>query len=127
MNPGLVRVTVAFCAEDAEDITELSLPAGATVRDAIDASQLYARRPELNHTGDAGIWGRRCSLDRTLTDGDRVELYRPLTIDPMEARRLRGKRRAAPSALRAPAGGGRAATRGEQTDADLRRKRRVKG
>ena len=93
MKPGLVRVTVAFCAEGAEDISEVSLPVGSTVRDAIDAAQLYARRPELNNAGDAGIWGRRCSLDHTLADGDRVELYRPLTIDPMEARRVRAELR----------------------------------
>ena len=38
---------------------------------------------------DVGIWGRRCSLDQLVAEGDRVEIYRPLTIDPMEARRTR--------------------------------------
>ena len=39
-----------------------------------------------------GVWGRVQPLDHVLRDGDRVELYRPLTVDPKEARRLRYKK-----------------------------------
>jgi uncharacterized protein len=38
------------------------------------------------------VWGRVTPLDHVLRDGDRVEIYRPLTVDPKEARRLRYKR-----------------------------------
>jgi hypothetical protein len=38
-----------------------------------------------------GIWGRACAPGTLLADGDRVEIYRPLTMDPNEARRLRAK------------------------------------
>ena len=89
MDATLLRVTVAFCAPGVEDVSEVTLPPGSTVRDAIAAAGLRARRPELKDPVDSGIWGRRCSIDQPLIDGDRVEIYRPLTIDPMEARRAR--------------------------------------
>ena len=89
MDSSELRVTVAFCAPGVEDVSEVTLPPGSTVRDAIAAAQLNARRPELKDPLDAGIWGRRCSLDQQLMAGDRVEIYRALVIDPMEGRRVR--------------------------------------
>ncbi len=89
MDPAWLRVTVVYCAPACEDSSELTMPSGSTVHDAIAASELLTRRPELRDSIDAGVWGQRCALDRPLADGDRVELYRPLTIDPKEGRRLR--------------------------------------
>lgn len=87
-----VRVTVIYCAPGCEDLTELTLPVRATVADAIDASGVLDRRPELAATApDVGIWGRACTMAQRLEDGDRVELYRPLTVDPKEARRVRAE------------------------------------
>lgn len=91
--PPLLRITVAYCAPGVEDVSEVKVAPGATVRDAIEAAQIRARRPELIDPSDTGVWGRRCSLDQPLLDGDRVELYRPLTIDPMEGRRARAELR----------------------------------
>lgn len=67
----------------------LTLPAGSTLADALRVSGLFgAEAPE----GLAfGIWGRRQPVSAVLRDGDRVEVYRPLTVDPKEARRLRYK------------------------------------
>jgi putative ubiquitin-RnfH superfamily antitoxin RatB of RatAB toxin-antitoxin module len=54
------------------------------VRDALAASGL---------AGDAfGIFGKRVGLNQPLADGDRVEIYRPLVVDPKEARRRRAQR-----------------------------------
>ena len=89
MDSSWLRVTVAYCAPGVEDVSEVRVPPKSSVRSAIDASQLLMRRPELIDTHDVGIWGRRCSLDEPLADGDRVEIYRPLIIDPMERRRAR--------------------------------------
>lgn len=83
-----IIVTVAFCAPNEEDFGEVRLPAHSTVRDAIDATGILKRRPELNGL-DTGIWGQRCGLEQRVVDGDRVEIYRPLTIDPKEGRRMR--------------------------------------
>jgi putative ubiquitin-RnfH superfamily antitoxin RatB of RatAB toxin-antitoxin module len=87
-----LSVTVVYCAPGCEDVTEVTLPAAATVADAIAASGVLARRPEVAATPlEVGIWGRACALKQRLEDGDRVELYRPLTVDPKEARRVRAE------------------------------------
>jgi uncharacterized protein len=68
----------------------LSLPVGATVAEAVRASGLLQRHPTLDITSlRIGIWGKLRQLEDGLRDRDRVELYRPLTVDPKEARRLR--------------------------------------
>lgn len=68
----------------------LELPAGATAIDAIRASGLLERFGEIDlSTQTVGVWGRSCTLEAALRDGDRVEIYRPLSVDPKEARRRR--------------------------------------
>ncbi|RUS65861.1 Persistence and stress-resistance antitoxin PasI [Saezia sanguinis] len=65
----------------------------ATVQAAIIASGLCARFPEIDlQTAHIGIWGRQTRLDAPLRLNDRIEIYRPLTVDPKEARRLRYKK-----------------------------------
>ncbi|CAM3662398.1 RnfH family protein [Roseateles saccharophilus] len=68
----------------------LELEEGATVESALRACADFASPPgELR----VGIWGRVRRLDTPLRERDRVEVYRPLTVDPKEARRLRYARR----------------------------------
>lgn len=62
----------------------VDLPEGATVAEAIAAAGLTP----ANHVGVA-VQGEISTSSRPLRDGDRVELLRPLTIDPKEARRQR--------------------------------------
>lgn len=71
----------------------LRLPPGATLADALRASGIAASLPahELA-TLSAGVWGRIADAVTPLRQGDRVELYRPLKVDPKEARRLRYRR-----------------------------------
>lgn len=65
----------------------IDLPAGVTLREALAASGWFEEGvlPALA----VGIWGKAQPLDTPLRDGDRVEVYRPLTVDPKEARRQR--------------------------------------
>ena len=74
----------------------LRLPAGATVADALRASEFVEwQATEGDHHSTpllVGCWGRRCELTSALRDRDRVELYRPLAVQPMEARRQRLQR-----------------------------------
>ena len=70
---------------DGAQARSLDLPAGATVRDALAASGLEGHA--------CGIFGKRVTLDRKLAEGDRVEIYRPLALDPKEARRRRALNR----------------------------------
>lgn len=72
---------------------EVRLPPGATAVQALKASGLAAQLPEgLLDRLTLGLWGRACAPETLLHDGDRVELTRPLTVDPKEARRLRYRR-----------------------------------
>jgi len=67
----------------------LTLPAGSTVADALRASKWLDDVVEPALLPAVGIWGRQVPLDQSLREGDRIELYRPLQVDPKEARRLR--------------------------------------
>jgi putative ubiquitin-RnfH superfamily antitoxin RatB of RatAB toxin-antitoxin module len=86
-----LRVAVA-CSPRAGEAFEVDveLPAPATAWDAVCASGVLDRWPELaSGEPSVGIWGRVTGAATGLRDGDRVELYRPLAADPQEARRRR--------------------------------------
>ncbi len=70
----------------------LELPSGSCVADALNASGWLTQHGLTSDKLRCGVWGRAQPLDHILRDGDRIELYRPLRVDPKEARRLRYKR-----------------------------------
>ncbi len=72
---------------------ELTLEPGATVRDAVDGSDILARLALDREAVSFAVFGRCASLDTVLDDGDRVEVLRPLSVDPMEARRRRAEKK----------------------------------
>lgn len=90
----LLRVEVAYSPHERRvDHVEFELPEGSTVADALRASGLLQRHAGIDLAGQRlGIWGRLCRADDALREGDRVELYRALEVDPKEARRLRQQR-----------------------------------
>jgi putative ubiquitin-RnfH superfamily antitoxin RatB of RatAB toxin-antitoxin module len=104
-----IRVCVAFAAPGAESLVELRLPAGATVADAAARSALIARHGLDPAAIAFAIFGQRAEPDTPLADGDRVELTRPLCVDPKQVRRERARARPLPKAAprrkaRPPAG-----------------------
>lgn len=88
-----LRITVAYAPAPRQVIErELRLAAGCTARDALQASGLLADCPELQNVPlDVGVWGRPCTPGQVLEEGDRLEIYRPLRVDPKVARRERFK------------------------------------
>lgn len=71
----------------------LVLAAGATVRQALQACPVQSEFPDLDlASAELGVWGHAASLGQALGDGDRIEIYRPLTVDPKLARRERFRR-----------------------------------
>lgn len=80
----------------------LVLDLGATVATALSASRVTEAFPELQLERPArlrvGVWGQKCSPSRVLQDADRVEIYRPLRVDPKVARRERFNRQGAKTA-----------------------------
>lgn len=90
----LIDIEVAYAKPEQQVIIALKMPSGATVEDAIKASDLLNHFSEIDETDiKAGIFGSVCKLDQTLKQGDRVEIYRPLLHDPKEARRQRAAKR----------------------------------
>ncbi len=79
-----------YALPQAQVVVELQLAADATVGEAIRQSGLLLRYPQIAaDTIRVGVFGKVTAMDARLTHGDRVEIYRPLTVDPKEARRRR--------------------------------------
>ncbi|MDQ2972578.1 MAG: RnfH family protein [Pseudomonadota bacterium] len=90
---GVIRAQVVCAMPDRVFVRELQLPHGATVEAAIAASGLRETSPPIEIASDRlGIFARKAEFDTVLQNGDRVEIYRPLKVDPKEARRRRAKR-----------------------------------
>ena len=92
-NDDLLDIEVAYATPDREIIIGLQLPRGATAKDAIERSGIMQRAPEIDWaTNKIGVYGKLCAPNHVLHQHDRIEVYRPLTIDPMEIRRLRASK-----------------------------------
>lgn len=76
----------------------LRLPPGACVSDALALAAQDARFADLPHELTTGVWNRPVAREHVLVDGDRLEIYRPLRVDPKVARRERFKKQGAKSA-----------------------------
>jgi len=88
--PERIAVQVAYATPAKQVIIPLEVAAGTSVREAIEISGLLDRVPDVDLAiNRVGIFGRLCALEDPVHAGDRVEVYRPLRIDPKEARRLR--------------------------------------
>ena len=89
-----IRVSVVIALPGRQDVIDLDLPEGSTVEDALAAAEIARRFPELDTTRiQVGIWSQPCTRAARLREGDRVEIYRPLTADPKQMRRERARRR----------------------------------
>ncbi len=88
-----LRVEVVYALPGGEDMSTVDLAAGATVLDAVIASGVTERHPEIDLARHKlGVFGKVVPRGKRVADGDRVEIYRALAMDPKEARRRRAKR-----------------------------------
>lgn len=91
-----IRVEVAYATLREQVILELPVAPGITAREAVERSGILQRFPEIDLARNKlGIFGKATKLDAKLSEGDRVEIYRPLIADPKEQRKKRaaeGKR-----------------------------------
>ncbi len=86
----VLQVEVIYALPDEQCVRKVAVKSGSTVADVIAASSVRDKYPEIDLAIiKVGIFSRLCSLDTLVRQGDRIELYRPLQIDPMEARRRR--------------------------------------
>ena len=90
----MLNVTVVYALPQELFQEVLELCPGSRVRDALAQSGVLEAFPEIDvESVPLGIFSRRVELDTPLTEGDRVEIYRPLKLSPTDARRLRAERR----------------------------------
>jgi putative ubiquitin-RnfH superfamily antitoxin RatB of RatAB toxin-antitoxin module len=89
-----VNIELVYALPEKQWLQTLTLKAGATAREAIEQSGLLNHLSEWTfETGKLGIYSRLVTLDYVLRDRDRIELYRPILIDPKDARRQRAKKK----------------------------------
>ena len=92
-----LNITVVYATPGVEEWAYVSLPAGATVDDAVRESGIVARLELDPRQIEFAIFGQRVKGGKPLERGDRLELTRPLTVDPKRLRRNRAAKRLSPS------------------------------
>lgn len=90
-------VEVVYALADEQVLHSVTLPRGSTIQNALERSGIIRRFPGVDfNTCKVGVFGSVRPRDTALSAGDRVEIYRPLLVDPKDARHARvrrGKRR----------------------------------
>ncbi|HEY2622961.1 MAG TPA: RnfH family protein [Dyella sp.] len=87
-----ITVNVVYAEPERQLVRRVTLPVGSTVMQAIEASGIAQAVAGLVIDQERlGIFSRKAAPDQVLGEGDRVEIYRPLTLDPKEARRRRAR------------------------------------
>jgi len=85
-----LSIEVCYAAADAQTLISVDLPEGATLQQALEKSGILQRYPAIDLTTQkVGVFGKLKPLDAVLADHDRVEIYRPLLVDPKLSRQRR--------------------------------------
>lgn len=88
--PEPIRVEVVYPLPQEQEIFSIQMPAGATVRQAVEACGILQKYPEIDLANNKlGVFAKLVKPDAPLRDRDRVEIYRPLIADPKEVRKQR--------------------------------------
>lgn len=83
-----MQVGVAYAEFDQQVWLKLEVPKDSTLIDAIHQSGILARFPHIDlKRHKVGIFGRFAKLNAPLHHGDRIEIYRPITVDPTKVKR----------------------------------------
>lgn len=86
----MISITVAYGNAEKQAEIALMVEENCTVARAITLSKIGEQFPEIILSNNlVGIFGKRVTLEYIVQEGDRVEIYRPLLIDPKEARRMK--------------------------------------
>jgi len=87
-----LAVEVTFAMPDRQWLKKLDVSMDSTVLDVVTSCGLHEAFPEVDFSSFVvGVWGHEVDGTALLRDGDRIEVYRPLEVDPQEARRIRLK------------------------------------
>jgi putative ubiquitin-RnfH superfamily antitoxin RatB of RatAB toxin-antitoxin module len=90
VKPKHMSISVAYATPEIQKVIELEVPRGCTIQEAINQSGMLTLFPEIDFSKQGiGIFSRPKKLNDVVQPSDRIEIYRPLLIDPKEARRAR--------------------------------------
>ena len=90
----MLKVEVAYVSQDKQFLEQITIAVDSTVQEAIQQSHVLQEFPELRiSNNNIGIFSIPTTLNNKLKDGDRVEIYRELTQNPMDLRRARAKKK----------------------------------
>ncbi len=85
-----INVEVCYALSGKQELVKLSLTEGSSLQQAVEASGLLEKYPEIDlKKNKFGIWNKLSKVDSVLRDKDRIEIYRPLIADPKEVRKQR--------------------------------------
>lgn len=88
-----IAVSVCFATPDHQDVININVPQKCTVLEAINISGIISNYPQIDLSKNkVGVHAKLVELDQVLHEYDRVEIYRSLHIDPLQARRNRAAR-----------------------------------
>lgn len=86
----LLEISVVYALPETACLISLQVQKGCTVKQAIETSHILEKFPEIVlDSSKIGIFSKPVGLDTVLSEGDRIEIYRSLKVDPKEARRKR--------------------------------------
>lgn len=89
----MITIEVAYASQEQQYLLTLELPEPCRVEEAIIQSGILQYCPEINlHQQKVGIFSKAVALSDWVKDQDRIEIYRPLIIDPKQARRIRANK-----------------------------------
>lgn len=92
----LISIEVVYARPDKQLLLTVQVPLGATILQAIELSGVLTHFPEINlDKQKVGVFSKKRELSDVVHAGERIEIYRPLTIDPKDARRAKAKKKAA--------------------------------
>jgi hypothetical protein len=85
-----IMIEVSYALPDKQIIIPVLVTEGISVKEAIELSGILTKFEGIDLSSNLiGIFGKLTTLDKTLRNHDRIEIYRPLSADPMEIRRKR--------------------------------------
>ncbi len=92
----LISIEVVYARPDQQLLLQVQVPAGSTIQYAIECSGMMSHFPEIDLAKQkVGVFSKQRELSDVIHAGERIEIYRPLTIDPKDARRAKAKKKAA--------------------------------
>lgn len=86
----MLPIEIAYALPNTQFILVFAVPAGTMVAEAIARSGILQQHPDIDlQAQKVGIFGQVVSLEQTVAAHDRIEIYRPLSIDPKQKRRIK--------------------------------------